>query len=222
MFDRVSGPLLTLLVALLACSTPTSPTITPPPSRTPTPEPTAILSPTPPTEEAGAPDAEGIELIGPPEFIKQAQAALDLLASCDPTALAAADAQLVSIVHSDRSGMDTTGGVFMASDTTAFAPDYPPAAQVFWFAGAIIHDAHHRQQAENGVTNSWDELSLEERQQIEHEARAVQIDAMENCLAELPEESRFQAQGMLDYLVGMQTGEIPCDYCAVEWADRDW
>lgn len=222
MFDRMSAISLTLLVAVLACSTPASPTSSTPLSPTATPEPTASPSPIPPTEKIEANDSEGIELYGPAEFTAQAQAALDLLASCDPDALAAADAQLVTIVHSDRSGMDTSGGVFRASDTTAFAPGYLPEAQVFWFAGAIIHDAHHRQQAEAGMTSNWAEMSLEERQEIEHDARAVQIAAMENCLGEMPEESQIQGQGMLDYLIGMQTGEISCDYCEVEWADRDW
>jgi hypothetical protein len=167
-------------------------------------------------------DGSGIELDGPDEFVVQAQSALDLLAVCDPAALATVDTQLEAIVYSDRSGMDVDRGAFLASDTTAFAPGYPPEAQVFWFAGAIVHDAHHRQQAANGATTNWDQLSLQERQAIEHDARAVQLEAMENCLDEVPEADQSQATGMINYLTGMQTGEIPCDYCEVEWADRDW
>ena len=145
-----------------------------------------------------------------------------MLASCDPAALEAADAQLDAIVHSDRSGMDIGRRAFLASDTTAFAPNYPVEAQVFWFAGAMVHDARHRWQSENGVTTNWDSLSLEERQDIEHDARGVQLTAPENCHDELHVGARPQGQGMIDYLAGMQDGSIPCDYCEVEWADRDW
>ncbi len=65
-------------------------------------------------------------------------------------------------------------------------------------------------------------MSLEERQQIEHEARAVQIEALQQCHAQIPDQDRAQTQAMIDYLTGMQTGAIPCDYCETEWADRDW
>lgn len=212
-----------MLLATLACGTvsttptprPTDTAAAPPSTNTP-PPPTATSQPTETT------DGSGIELLGPPEFIDQAQAALDMLASCDSAALALVDRQLEQIVHSDRSGVDTTGGVFMVSDVTAFAPNYPPKAQVFWFAGAMVHDSHHRVQSQQGLTMNWDQMSLEERQAIEHDAREVQIEAMKNCVSEVPQEDHSQVEGMIEYLVLMQTGEIPCDYCEIEWADRDW
>lgn len=218
----------TLAAVMLACSLSSpadEPSTTSQPQSTPIPKPSET---TPPTSApasatpAGTPDGSGIEIQGPKEFIEQAQAALDLLATCDPAALAEVDTQLEAIVHSDRSGMDVSGGAFLASNSTAFAPGYSQTAQIFWFAGAMVHDAHHRQQAANGVTTDWDQLNLEERQAIEHDARAVQIEAMESCQEQVAESDQPQVKGMISYLAGMQTGEIPCDYCEVEWADRDW
>lgn len=226
---RTSILLLITLLPALACGLPgTGPTPSPPtatalpPTSAPTATAVPIQAPTATPTAAQPSDGTGIDIEGPPEFTDQAQAALDLLGSCAPEALVTADQQLEAIVHSDRSGMDVASGAFMASNTTAFAPGYPESAQVFWFAGAIVHDARHRWQSENGMTTNWDAMSLEERQEIEHDARGVQIEALEGCLPEIPQEARTHAQGMLDYLTGMQTGEIPCDYCETEWADRDW
>lgn len=221
---RASTLLLITLLPALACGTPGNPpTATAIPSTStatatavPTQAPTAAPTATQPS------DGSGIDIDGPPQFTEQAQAALDLLAGCDPEALAVADQHLEAIVHSDRSGIDVSAGVFMASDTTAFAPGYPERAQVFWFAGAIVHDAHHRWQAQNGMTTNWDEMTLEQRQQIEHDARGVQIEALEQCLPQIPQQDRSHAEGMLSYLTGMQDGSIPCDYCETEWAERDW
>ena len=32
---------------------------------------------------------------------------------------------------------------FKVGDITAHAPGYPPAQQLIWYAGAIVHDANH-------------------------------------------------------------------------------
>jgi hypothetical protein len=163
-----------------------------------------------------------IDVIGSDAFTAQAEAALALLAACAPDALAEADVYLVDIVESDRSGMDVQAGTFLASEITAFAPGYSQPAQVFWFGGSIIHDARHRWQSENGISTNWDALSLAEREEIEADARGVQIEALQQCLSVVEASAQAEAEYMLQYLTDMQAGLIPCDYCEVEWEGRNW
>lgn len=186
----------------------------------PTQEPTATeISPSPvPTDAGPSLRAEGSEV-----FVAQAQAAFDLLAECAPEAYETVDAYIDLVQESDRSGMLVEQRIFLASEVTAFAPGYQPASQVFWFAGAMVHDARHVYQAEQGMTTNWDAMPLEERKAIEEDARGVQIEAMLACVPLVePEMVRTQATRLVDYLQDMQDGTIPCDYCEIEWANRDW
>ncbi len=122
----------------------------------------------------------------------------------------------------NRSGMEVDTGTFLSSNTTAFAPGYSRDAQIFWYAGSIVHDARHRWQSQNGMVTDWGILNQEQREQIESDARAVQIEALQQCLPLVPKASREQAQYMLKYLTDMQEGITDCDYCKVEWANRNW
>ncbi len=163
-----------------------------------------------------------ISLQGSAAFVAQAQAALELLASCAPEALQTVDRHMNAIREFERSGMLVDTGIFLASSTTAFAPGYPPGAQGYWFAGAIVHDAHHSEQKAQGIIVDWSVLSLPERETIEADARGVQIAVLEECFDELSAPDQASARYMLTYLQDMQAGLIPCDYCAVEWENRDW
>jgi len=126
------------LLATPTQSAPT-PTATLPPSPTPTasPYPTATTT----LEPSPIPGALAILVSGSDVFVTQTNAALDLLQQCAPEALATADQFLDAIQESDRSGMEVETDTFLVSLTTAFAPDYSLPAQVFWYAGSIIHDA---------------------------------------------------------------------------------
>lgn len=203
-------------------ATPTQPAPTPtatlPPSATPT------ASPLPTATSTPEPHGPGLDILvlGSDVFVTQTHAALDLLQQCAPEALATADIYLVAIRESERSGMDVESGTFMASLLTAFAPDYSLPAQVFWYAGSIIHDARHTWQSQNGMTTDWGSLTLAEREAIEADARGVQIAALELCVEFVDPSARSDVEWMMQYLVDMQNGVIPCDYCQVEWDDRDW
>lgn len=220
--NSIRGALTILLLATVACSpgapapTPTSEIEGPPPPQEAT---ATVVSPSPaPTEVGPLLEAEGSA-----EFVAQAQAAFDMLAECSPEAYETVDAYIDLVQESDRSGMLVEERTFLASEITAFAPGYQPASQVFWFAGAMVHDARHVYQHEIGMTTSWDSMTLEERVEIEDDARGVQIEAMRACLPFVePEAVRTQAAGLVNYLQGMQDGTAPCDYCEVEWANRDW
>lgn len=220
-----------LLPAALACAAigRTEPAL-PPESATASP-PAAPGNAEIPTRASGAgtpgsgerpPQPPAISLQGSAIFVGQAQAALELLASCAPEALQTVDRHMNAIQESDRSGMLVDSGIFLASSTTAFAPGYPPGAQVYWFAGAIVHDAHHSEQKAQGILVDWSALSLPEREVIEAGARGLQIAVLEDCLDALSAPDQTSARYMLGYLQDMQAGVIPCDYCAVEWENRNW
>lgn len=213
-----------LALAAIACSSwPTKPpTPTPTASPSPTTAPTDTPQPISTATATSAPALIQIEIQGSASFIAQTQAALGLLAVCAPEAFEVADDFLDSIQESERSGMMVGGGTFLASETTAFAPGYSSSAQVFWYAGAIIHDAHHIWQSRNGMTVEWESLTLDQREAIEADARGVQIVVLQECVDDLPVSARLEGDHMVQYLVDMQEGRIPCDYCRVEWENRNW
>ncbi len=210
-----------------------TPTRTASPTGTPsaTPIPTAVVAATPtrpPASATATPTATGaaarefqIALSGSDAFVARSGQALNFLNGCAPQYLAAVQQYIGSIQQSSRSGMEVGTGVFMASDVTAFAPGYSAAAQVFWYAGAIVHDARHRWQARQGTPTDWN-TSLAQRQAIEQDARGVQIAALQLCRGQVPLPARNEADYMLKYLTDMQSGVRPCDYCEVEWQNRNW
>ncbi len=163
-----------------------------------------------------------IAISGEADFVNQTRAAIQMLAKCAPEDLETADTYIESIREFNRSGMEVDTGTFLSSNTTAFAPGYSRDAQIFWYAGSIVHDARHRWQSQNGMVTDWGILNQEQREQIESDARAVQIEALQQCLPLVPKASREQAQYMLKYLTDMQEGITDCDYCKVEWANRNW
>jgi hypothetical protein len=176
----------------------------------------------PPLPEPVKADKANILIIGSQSFIDQANAAINILATCAPDALKTADDYIDQIVQSERSGMNVESGDFFASDTTAFAPGYDMATQAFWFAGTIVHDAHHRWQSENGVNTDWGTLTLIQRKTIEADARDVQLKVLKGCVKSLPKGVRSQTGYMIQYLQSMQDQAVDCEYCDVDWENRDW
>jgi hypothetical protein len=227
--------LVPLVFMLAGCNSPATKVASPTPSTaTPTSSPQPSGTPTQPasTQTAsssvplpGTPasvSSVDIGIIGSDEFVSQTNRALSLLAVCAPNDLAIADGFLNAIEESDRSGMLVDHGVFLASHITAFAPGYSDDSQVFWYAGSIIHDAHHRSQAEQGMTTNWSAMSLEEREALEWDARAVQVAVLKKCGPTLPADIEWEWAFLLKYLTDMQDGITPCDYCDTEWESRNW
>jgi hypothetical protein len=176
----------------------------------------------PPQPKPVKADKAQILIQGSSAFINQANAALDQLTICAPDQLKIADKFITSIIESDRSGMEVDDGSFLASDTTAFAPGYSAALQVFWFAGTIVHDAHHSWQHENGINTDWESLNDTQRAAIETDARIVQIKVLKGCVNSLPKSVRYQSDTMIQYLQDMQDNPSTCSYCGVEWENRSW
>lgn len=221
--------LLTLCVLLLAaCNLPQIPTQ--PPTLVPTITPRPRPSDTPqkpsetPTLDLNADNLPGVEMVieGSDLFRAQAIRSLEMYRQCAPEALDEADIYIEKIEEYDRSGMDVDTGSFQASMTTAFPEGYDLEVQVYWFGGSIIHDARHRWQHLNGINTDWGAIDLAGRESIESDARGVQIAAMETCLNFISQEHRSQAEYLLNYLKDMQSGKTPCDYCKVDYQDRDW
>jgi hypothetical protein len=176
----------------------------------------------PPPKPAGTKPGYEISIRGGDAFIVQTRAALNLLAQCAPEALKEADDSIDTIQEFNRSGMEVDTGTFLASNTTAFAPGYRQAVQIFWYAGTIVHDAHHRTQEQNGIDTNWGNLSEEQRETLEADARSVQIATLQQCLPFVQKASRTQAEYMIKYLTDMQSVVSECDYCKIEWENRNW
>ena len=85
-----------------------------------------------------------IEIVGDDEFVAQAGAALELLATETPDAYSEVSMHIDTIESvSAGSGMDVFSKTFMVGDVTAYAPGYESEDQVLWLAGTIVHDACH-------------------------------------------------------------------------------
>lgn len=163
-----------------------------------------------------------IAIRGGDAFIVQTRAALNLLAQCAPDALEEADDSLDTIREFNLSGMEVDTGTFLASNTTSFAPGYSRQAQIFWYAGTIVHDAHHRVQAQNGIDTNWGNLTYDERQALEIDAINVQVQVLQQCLPSLPQTAQNEGQIMIKYLSEMESGASECEYCKVEQENRNW
>jgi len=182
----------------------------------------SIPTPQPTLEKRLNADTVQIEIRGSGAFVVQTRAALNLLSQCDPDALLKVDTYLDRIQEYNRSGMEIESNTFLASNTTAFAPSYSREAQVFWYAGTIVHDAHHNWQSAHGRNTDWGSLSLEERDALESDARAIQIETLKRCKPYLKSAAQREAEVMINYLINMQENPQNCDYCKVEWGDRGW
>ena len=157
--------LLTLLVPLLAalavaCSggstastpapttVPTQPTSSSaatqsPSSQVNSPQPTPAPC-TSPSDTRATPSPQGIEVRGSDDFKAWTQEALNLLESKAPQEYAEVQGS-INVIESVEagSGMVVLEKRYKVGDVTAHAPGYDRAQQLIWYAGTIVHDAHH-------------------------------------------------------------------------------
>ena len=176
----------------------------------------------PPANKPASDSSPEISIRGEGAFVVQTRAALNMLAVCAPQALREADDALDTIREYNLSGMEVNSGTFLASNTTAFAQGYSRDAQIFWYAGTIVHDAHHRTQEQNGVDTNWGNLNEKQREAIESDARGVQLQVLQQCLPSLPQNVQREGQRIIKYLADMQSSTYRCDYCNREQGDRYW
>jgi hypothetical protein len=129
---------------------------------TPTPQPTApapTATAVPPTETAPTlvPDAAPttaaqFQIEGPPEFVAWTEEALQLLRTEAPEWYE----QVAASIRTFRSvpagsGMDVFDKVYLVGEVTAYAPGFPPASQLIWYAGTIVHDSCHSERYDDGL-----------------------------------------------------------------------
>jgi hypothetical protein len=138
---------LTLALLLLSCKANTSSAGEPATETTvPVPQATAavVASPTTPPEPTATPEPEGIEVIGDAAFVAWTQQALGLIETRAPEAYGEVLSS-IRVIESVTagSGINVEEKRFAVGDETAHAPGYDEAQQMVWFAGTIVHDAHH-------------------------------------------------------------------------------
>jgi hypothetical protein len=104
----------------------------------------AGAAPTATPQLTATPEAAGIEVIGDDAFKAWADQALALIAEKAPQAYQEVTAS-IKVIESvpAGSGMYVDEKRFAVGDETAHAPGYDDDRQLLWFAGTVVHDAHH-------------------------------------------------------------------------------
>ena len=147
---RLSPAAFSLVIALLllSCKATTAPAGEPLTETTTTAviDASATVAPLPttPAGPTATPEPEGIQIIGDDAFIAWTQQALSLIETRAPEAYkeVTASIKVIELVGSG-SGIFVAEKRYAVGEETAHAPDYDEARQLIWYAGTIVHDAHH-------------------------------------------------------------------------------
>jgi hypothetical protein len=120
-------------------------------------EPSATAGPAP------SPTPDGIiDVIGDDAFKTWVERALALIETKAPDAYREVSASIESIESVPAgSGMHVVEKRFDVGDETAHAPGYDEANQLLWFAGTIVHDAHHSARYMQGLDPSGKEAEVD-------------------------------------------------------------
>lgn len=107
-------------------------------------EATATTVPEATVDPTATAETRVIEVIGDDDFKTWAARALELIEMSAPEAYEEVMAS-IEVIESvpAGSGMYVEEKRFAVGDETAHAPGYDEAGQLLWFAGTIVHDAHH-------------------------------------------------------------------------------
>jgi hypothetical protein len=134
-----------------------APTSAPEGSAVASPEPSATAGPAP------SPTPDGIiDVIGDEAFKAWVTQALDLIETRAPEAYQEVIASIEAIESVPAgSGMHVVEKRFDVGDETAHAPGYDKANQLLWFAGTIVHDAHHSARYMQGLDPSGKEAEVD-------------------------------------------------------------
>jgi len=101
-------------------------------------------SPTTAPGPSPTPEPATIEVIGDEAFMAWTQQALELIETRAPEAYEEVLASIDTIESVPAgSGMYVEEKRYAVGDQTAYAPGYDEAGQLVWYAGTIVHDAHH-------------------------------------------------------------------------------
>ncbi len=152
---------LAILAGCKADSTTSSPEAA---AERPTPTVVAVAEATTPTavNPTATVSAKTIEVIGDDEFKAWTARALEFIELNAPDAFEEVQTS-IDVIESvpAGSGIYVEEKRFAVGDQTAYAPDYDEARQLLWFAGAIVHDAHHSDQFSRGVPHTGKDAEVE-------------------------------------------------------------
>jgi len=157
-----------LLVACKGSSGGTATTVVPTATtlaaETPGPVPTTANATSPTVAPEPTPTAESpeIEVIGDEDFKEWTRQALDRLQAQAPDAYGEVLASIDVIESVDAgSGMYVEEKRYAVGDQTAHAPGYDEPRQLIWFAGTVVHDAHHSNQFARSVPHTGKDAEVE-------------------------------------------------------------
>jgi hypothetical protein len=105
---------------------------------------TIEAAPTATPQPTATPAAPSIEIVGDDDFKAWTQRALEMIQPRAAEAYAEVTAS-IDIIESvpAGSGMYVEEKRYAVGEQTAYAPGYDEAQQLIWYAGTIVHDAHH-------------------------------------------------------------------------------
>lgn len=140
-----------------------------------------------------------------PEFKEKIESTFEFLAECAPEDLIFADKYLSGIYESNgsHSGAEiafNSTNILLTSNFTKYLPsNFSVSAQIFWYAGAIVHEARHSWQfQQSGLAKNWTSRTHEENTAMEIDALNVQIETFKKCIDDVPYEYREEAEIILE------------------------
>ena len=146
-----------------------------------------------------------ITIFGSQVFEDKIEAAFELLNRCAPEDLAAAD-KFITGIYEDSNGSYSgaqipfnSTNILLTSNFTKYLPsNYSSQAQIFWYAGAIVHEARHAWQfLQPGFVKNWSSRTPEETNAVEIDAINAQIATFKKCVDYIPVQNKDEAETIL-------------------------
>ncbi len=147
--------------------------------------------------------APKIEILGSPEFDSNIESALEMLSRCDSSSFSDVNKYITGIYATNGSyaGADISFGSTMmaaSSNLTNYLPGNLTSARIFWYMGAIVHEARHSWQfTQKGIVNNWYSRTLKEENALEADAINSQVDAFRKCINYVPALEKPRAETIL-------------------------
>ena len=144
--------------------------------------------------------APGIEILGSHEFDNNIESALILLHACDSSSFSDVNKYITAIYETNGSfaGADISYGSTMmaaSSNLTNYLPGNLTDAKIFWYMGAIVHEARHSWQfTQKGIVKNWTARTIEEENALEADAINSQVNAFRECISYVPASEKSQAE----------------------------
>ena len=125
--------------------------------------PTTVVEPVATLEPTATAGPNVIEVLGDATFKAWTERALDLLESKDPDiyAVVLEAIEFIEPVAAETGVFDVEGKHYAVGEENSYAPEFDEEAQLVWFAGSIVHNAHHSAQHSRGDPHTGKEAEVE-------------------------------------------------------------